>query len=176
MFSLSRISARPLMAITAVFILLTVTGCKEKIDTPVPSPERPATVAPPHPVEALSPGAPKSGTLKAMPFVALTGLNIEGGTKSKLTRIVVKVSGNFLYNAVLKDNPGRLIVILHKTAKGKAPKKIEVNNGTVNKVEIVELDTGKGPAVRITIGLDRKIRYQAFPSNGSLVLDIPGKT
>jgi hypothetical protein len=165
-----------LMAITAGLLLLTATGCKDKIDTPAPPPERLSTGAPPHPVEALSPAAPKPGTMKTMPSVVLTGLKILGGPQSDLTSIDIKASGNFLYNVVLKDSPGRLIVVLHKTARGKAPEKIEVNNGTVNRVAIAELDTGKGPAVKITIGLDRKIRYQAIPSNGSLLLNIPEGT
>ncbi len=171
-----------MIKIVSVFLMLfSFAGCKEKFDKPMPSekplqtkplpPEKPAA-----PSEALMPGGAKPGTLKTLPFATLTGLKITEDHTKNLTVFHINLSETFIYNIVLKADPERIIVVLHKTTKGKAPGKIEVNNGTVSHVEITELKTGKDAAVRITIRLTKKTTYDVFPSDNALDITIPGTT
>jgi hypothetical protein len=69
-----------------------------------------------------------------------------------------------------------VIVILHNAKKGQAPPGIDVNNGTINRVVIDQLNVGKGTAVRITIGLEHKTDYLVTPAANGLLIDVRKKT
>ncbi|MBI5307562.1 MAG: AMIN domain-containing protein [Planctomycetes bacterium] len=173
---------RMITIISVFLVLFSFAGCKEKPDKPMP-PEKPALQTKPFPPEkpaapseALTPGGAKPGTLKTLPFATLTGLKINEDHTRNLTTFHINLSETFIYNIVQKADPERIIVVLHKTTKGKAPGKIEVNNGTVSYVEITELNTGKDAAVRITIRLTGKTTYDVFPSDNALDITIPGTT
>jgi len=175
---------RQMVAITGtVFMLFIFSGCKGKTDAPPPSAEKPAVQAKPVPPEkpagtseALKPGGPTSGIHGAMPSISLTGLKITEDDSRNLTMFHITLSGDFLYNVVQKADPDRIMVVLHKTTKGKAPEKIEVNNGTISRVEIAELNTERGAAVRITIRLTGKTTYDVLPLDKALYISVLRKT
>ena len=110
--------------------------------------------------------------LKSLPTVTLTGVKLEDNGADHATRIIIAATGAFGSNVVQKTDPDRIIVILHNALVGEATKNIEVNDGTINRVEIDQLDTGKGKAVRLTIGLAGKTDYQVVPAEGAVMIDV----
>lgn len=110
--------------------------------------------------------------LKSLPTVTLTGTKVQENPAGSSIRVTISASGAFGSNVVRKSDPERIIVIMHNANVGEAPRNIDVNDGTVNRVEIAQLDTGKAPAVRITIGLNKKTTYEVSPGESALVIDI----
>jgi len=159
-----------MIRIAGVFlILLSFAGCKEKVDKPAP-PEKPLMQTElPEPKEPLKQESPQPET---MPAVTLTALKINEDYTNNLTWLDISASGTFLHNIVLKEHPERIIIVLHNTKKGKAPSKLTVNNGTITEIGIDELATGKGAAVRITVGLSRKTDYKVHASGEGLIMNI----
>jgi hypothetical protein len=119
------------------------------------------------PVEMAS-----SADLKSLPTVTLTGTKILENVIESAVRVEITASGAFGSNVVRKDDPERIIIILHNAKKGEAPPIIAVNNGTINRVAIDQLNDGKGTAVRITIGLEHKADYLATPAVNGLLIDV----
>lgn len=126
------------------------------------------------PGEAQAPTeqVPAGEALKSLSTATLTGVKIEGGAGAPMTTINIAASGPFGSNVVPKTDPVRLIAVLHNATIGETPKSIDVNNGTVNRVEIAQLDTGKAPAVRIAIGLDKKTKYRVVPGESTLTIEV----
>lgn len=126
------------------------------------------------PGEAQAPAPPGTAgeALKSLPTATLTGVKVQSVAGEPTTKINIGANGPFGSTVVPKTDPVRLIAILHNATVGDAPKKIDVNNGTVNSVEIAQLDTGKGSAVRITIGLDKKTDYRTIPGESALSIEV----
>ncbi len=136
-------------------------GCKERSEK-VSQPENeiaPGKTAPPQ-------------DLKSLPTVTLTGTKILENVIESAVRVEITASGAFGSSVIRKTDPERIIIILHNAKKGEVPPQIAVNDGIINLVEIAQLDTGKGAAVRITIGLDHKTDYAATPAVNGLVIDV----
>lgn len=113
---------------------------------------------------------------KALPEVTLTATKVEEYPADSVARVVIAASGPFGSNVVEKTDPNRIVVIMHNAKKGEAPQFIDVNDGTINRVEIDQLDTGNGTAVRITVGLDKKPEYRVTPAKSSLIIDFRKKS
>lgn len=116
--------------------------------------------------------AKQAESAKSLPTVTLTGTNIQEHPSASSVRINITASGAFGSNVVHKSDPERIMVIMHNARIGETSKSIEVNDGTIRRVEIAQLDTGKGPAVRITIGLNKKTAYKVIPAESALFVDI----
>lgn len=125
------------------------------------------------PEKDMAAGKPVSpADLKSLPTVTLTGTKIQDNLIESAVRVMITASGAFGSNIIRKAEPERIIIVLHNTKKGEAPPVIEVNDGTINRVEIAQLDVGKGTAVRITIGLDHKTDYVVTPAVNGLMIDV----
>ena len=155
---------RFLMIITSLGIIVTA-GCKGGAEK-VPQPEKETA-----PVKTMSPAE-----LKSLPTVTLMGTKIQDNVIESAVRCEITASGAFGSNVVRKTGPELIIVILHNAKKGQAPPGIDVNNGTINRVTIDQLDVGKGTAVRITIGLEHKTDYLVTPAANSLIIDVRKRT
>lgn len=142
-------------------VALALAGCSGEAGKSV-QPGKPGKQAP----------AVTSEALKALPTVTLNGAKVLHIIDSPFERVVISASGTFGSNVVQKTDPERIIVILHNALAGEAPNSIEVNDETISRVEIAQLDTGKNPAVRITIGLLGKSTYEVIPAERSLNIDI----
>lgn len=143
-------------------IALLFTGCKE---------EGAQSEKGSKPGEAQAP-VPAGETLKSLSTATLTGVKIQAVPGAPTTKILIAASGPFGSNVVPKTDPVRLVAVIHNASKGAAPENIDVNNGTVNRVEIAQLDTGKDSAVRITIGLDKKTEYRVVPGESALTIEV----
>lgn len=122
--------------------------------------------------KAPAPAENVTSQLKSLPTVTLTGTKIQENLIESAVRVMITASGAFGSNVIRKTDPERIIIILHNAKKGEAPPIIEVNDGAINRVEIAQLDVGKGTAVRITIGLDRKTDYVVTPAVNGLMIDV----
>lgn len=142
-------------------VALAVAGCKGE----------PEKAAQPQPVANTQETAAPEGS-KSLPTVTLTGAKVEAGPDKASTRISITASGPFGSNVVPKSDPERILVVLHNAKAGDVPKNIEINDGTVSGVEVAQLDTGKGPAVRITISLARKTAHRVIPGESALMIDV----
>lgn len=109
------------------------------------------------------------------PIVTLTNIKVQNDPGMSQIKVIIATSGTFGYSVVPKSDPERIIAVIHNAKLGDVPNKTEVNDGTINKIETVQLDTGRGPAVRITIGLDRKTPHEPMPADGVLVIAMPKK-
>ena len=145
--------------------VIALTGCKGGSDK-VSQPAKETA-----PVEIVSPE-----DLKSLPTVTLTGAKILENVVESAVRVEITASGAFGSNVVRKADPERIIVILHNAKKGEAPPGIDVNNGTINRVVIDQLNVGKGTAVRITIGLEHKTDYLVTPAANGLLIDVRKRT
>lgn len=141
--------------------VIALTGCNGGSES-VPQPEKETAFR--EPVSAAD--------LKSLPAVTLTGTNIREDLLESGVRVEITASGAFGSNVIAKSGPERIIVILHNAKKGVVPPKIEVNDGVISRVEIAQLDTGRGTAVRITIGLEKKTDYVVTPSINGLMIDV----
>ena len=110
--------------------------------------------------------------LKTLPTTVLTGVKVQKKDGSPYVVVALSASGAFGSNIVEKAGPDRLIVILHNMTKGEAPPQIAVHDGTIEQIDIAELDTGKGPAVKVTIGLTGKTAHDRTTAENSLLLQI----
>lgn len=119
------------------------------------------------PAEATASQSPSS-----LPAVTLSGAKVLQDPASPTVQVLITASGSFGSNVIRKSDPERLIVIMHNAQIGEAPEAIEVNDGTINRIEIAQLDSGKGPAARITVGLLAKSEYRVVPGEGALTLEI----
>jgi hypothetical protein len=167
------------------------TGCQEqktksedpaetgKTEKPAES-GSPAPLAPMAPVPAAPPTHPASPDHPAQPAPKLEGLQrvklteIEVGESEDgaVTRITLTGDGPFASNVIRKENPERIILLIHKAEAGDLVGAMEVNNGTVGRIEVAQLESGQGPAVRITADLLGKIDYRVAPADKALALDI----
>lgn len=160
-------------AVISLF-LLGAAGCKEESAVSEKGVKSEETVKP---IEAGK-TAPQEKTaatveaLKSLPTVTLTGTKIQENPAGPSIRINISASGAFGSNVVRKSDPERIIVIMHNANAGESPRNIEVNDGTINRVGIAQLDTGKAPAVRITIGLSKKTSYEVSSGESVLMIDI----
>lgn len=109
---------------------------------------------------------------KALPFVTLSGIKVLPAPASPSLRVQIAASGPFGSNVIRKSDPERIIVIMHNAEIGKAPEKIEVNDGAISRIEIAQMDTGKGPAAKITIVLLVKSVFEVIPAESALILEI----
>lgn len=133
-------------------IVFSFAGCKNKVE------------------KAVQEKGPES-----KPVVTLTNVKVQNEPGMDQIKVIIATSGAFGYSVVPKSDPERIIAVIHNAKIGEFPNNIEVNNGTINKIETVQLDTGRGSAVRITIGLDRKTPHEPIPADGVLVIAIPKK-
>lgn len=151
--------------------------------TPAPQPDvslpAPSSKLPPgHPTVApskLPPGHPATAPqqdIKTLPKVTLGELNVQESEDGAVTRITITAGGNFGSNVIRKENPDRIIMIIHNAVAGDLVGTLQVNNGTVGRIEVAQLESGQGPAVRVTIGLAGKNEYQVVPGDKSLNVEI----
>lgn len=144
--------------LTLLVTLLVISGCNEKTGASKP-PEMPQKYA------------EKLESQPAKPLI-LAGIKIEDDAGLQAKKIIITASGPFQFNVVPKADPDRILVVLHNTTTGKNAGTIKVGDGTISSVETVQLDTGKAPAVRITIGLQKKADYKVIPGEGSMAVAI----
>jgi len=158
---ISKHEIRWLLVIIICLGVLALAGCKGGSEN-VSQPEKETAS-----VKTMSPAE-----VKALPTVTLTGTKILENIIQSGVRVEITASGAFGSNVIRKTGPERIIVILHNAKKGEVPRQIAVNDGIINKIEIAQLDTGKGTAVRITIGLDHKTDYVVTPATNGLMIDV----
>lgn len=144
-----------------IICVIALAGCKGGPES-VSQPEKETAS-----VKTMSPAE-----VKALPTVTLTGMKILDNIVESAVRVELTASGAFGSNVIRKTGPERIIVILHNAKKGEVPPQIAVNDGTINTVDIAQLDTGKGTAVRITIGLEHKTDYLVTPAVNGLKIDV----
>lgn len=162
---ISKREIRRFLAIIISLGVIALAGCKDGSEK-VPQPEKETA-----PVETMSPAE-----VKSLPTVTLMGTKIQDNVIESVVRVEITASGAFGSNVVRKTEPERIIVILHNAKKGQAPPGIDVNNGTINRVVIDQLNVGQGTAVRITIGLEHKTDYLVTPAANGLIIDVRKKT
>jgi len=155
-----RLAACAAITLAAVF----ATGCNERTAASLGGAAKQENAAP-------QGGATLQQTLSSSP-VTLTGTKVLEDGASPTLSVRITATGPFGSNVVEKSDPQRIMVIMHNATIGEAPGSIEVNDGTVGKVEIAQLDTGKNPAVRITIGLLGKVPFKVVPGESALQLEI----
>lgn len=143
-----------IIIMTACLAVIGIAGCKGKSEASKPE-------------TAVTPAM-----IRSLPTVELTGTKILENPALSTVGVEIIASGTFGSNVVPKNDPERIIVVLHNATKGKTPPEIKVNNGTINRVAIDELNTGKGTAVRITIGLVHKSDYVVTPVTNGLMIDV----
>ena len=147
------------------FSIIALAGCKGGSEK-VTQPDKEMTSG-----NAMSPA-----DVKSIPAVVLTGAKIQEDPDASAVRVEIMASGLFGSNVVPKTDPERIIIVLHNATKGDMPPNIKVNKGTINHLEIAELNTGKGTAVRITIFLDHKSDYRVTPADNGLLIDVRKRT
>lgn len=160
----SMISKHEIQRLLVIVICLGVfvaTGCKKGPDKAAQPGQEAA------PTKTMSPEE-----LKSLPAVTLTGTKILDNVIESAVRVEITASGAFGSNIVRKADPERIIVILHNAKKGQAPPGIEVNNGTINRVAIDQLNAGKGTAVRIIIGLEHEADYHVTSADNGIMIDV----
>lgn len=121
---------------------------------------------------AKSVEAQVSQAASTLPVVTLTGAKVLEDPASPTVQVRITADGPFGSNVILKSDPERIIVIMHNAKIGEAPEKVEVNDGTISRIEIAQLESGKGPAARVTVGLMAKTQYRVVPGDGALGLEI----
>ena len=156
---ISKHEIRRLLSI--IICMLALGGCKGGSEN-VSQPEKETAS-----VKTMSPAE-----VKALPTVTLTGTKIRENILKSAVRVEITASGAFGSNVIRKAGPERIIIILHNAKKGEVPPQIAVNDGTINMIDIAQLDTGKGTAVRITIGLDHDADYVVTPAVNGLKIDV----
>lgn len=160
-----------LKAAAVCLMVLLFAGCKEEAAKSGKEVKTGEAQAPAQAPEISKPEA-AAEAMKSLPTVTLTGVKIQSEPGAPSTKINIAASGAFGSNVVPKTEPVRLIAILHNATIGNAPKSIDVNNGTVKRVEIAQLDTGKAPAVRVTIGLDKKTAFRTIAGDSALTIEV----
>lgn len=161
---IAKLGVRLPKGLSIILIALAIAGCRGEVEKAV-QPQKPAA--------PTAPAAPEA--LKSLPTVTLTGTKVQQIADKPFERVVITASGAFGSNVVRKSDPERIVVILHNAKIGDAPKSIEVNDGTISRVEIAQLDTGKGSAVRVTIGLAQKTTFEVVSAESALMIDIQKK-
>lgn len=157
--------ARRLAACAAITLLAaSAAGCNEKTAASVDGAAKQESAAP------LG-AATLQQTLSSDP-VTLTSTKVLEDAASPTLSVKITATGPFGSNVVEKSDPQRIMVIMHNATIGEAPGSIEVNDGTVGKVDIAQLHAGKNPAVRITIGLLGKVPFKVVPGESALQLEI----
>lgn len=164
---IAKLGVRLPKGLSIILIALAIAGCRGEVEKAV-QPQKPAA-----PTAPTAPTAPEA--LKSLPTVTLTGTKVQQIADKPFERVVITASGAFGSNVVRKSDPERIIVIMHNAKIGEAPKSIEVNDGTISRVEIAQLDTGKGSAVRVTIGLAQKTTFEVVSAESALMIDIQKK-
>lgn len=139
-------------------VMLVVAGCKGKEALPGTSLQ----------VESK----PSPDASKQLPKVTLTGADLTEDAVNHCYRINISASGTFNANVIEKADPDRIVVIMHNAEKGIVPSISQVNNKTIKSIETAQLDTGRGPAVRITITLTGAALYRTVSSDGSMVIEV----
>lgn len=102
--------------------------------------------------------------------LVLEGIKIEDDPALQAKKVIITASGPFQSNVVPKADPDRILVVMHNTTVGKNAGTIKVADGVIGSLETVQLETGKDPAVRLTIALQTKAAYKVIPGEGSLVI------
>lgn len=110
---------------------------------------------------------------EALPEVTLTDVKVDNASGAGATNVVIVASGTFQYSVVPKSDPERIIAVLHNTKTGNFPKALDINDGAISKIETVQLDTGRGPAAKITIHLKHKTPHEVVPTPGVLMITLP---
>lgn len=131
--------------------------------------------SPAHEVSILPPGHPALAPrqdLKSLPRVSLAEINVQESEDGSVTRITIAGGGTFASNVIRKEDPDRIILLIHNAEAGELAGSIEVNNGTVGRIEVAQIESGQGPAVRVTIGLTENTEYRVVPADKELVVDV----
>jgi hypothetical protein len=108
----------------------------------------------------------------ALPTVTLVGTKILETPGSPVVQVRIAASGPFGSNVTAQKNPDRLLIMVHNALVGKAPKSIEVNDGTINRVDIAQHKNGSQQAVGITVGLAGATSYRLVPEQSAVLLEI----
>lgn len=153
-----------LVKLAAVCVVaLSFCGCTGKTKEPEKMAAAPAPVA----------QAPMTlEQVNALPPVVLTGLKVIAVEGAPVTRIDIGASGAFGSNIVPKRDPVRLVAMVYNAEIGKAPKSIEVNDGTVKGVRIDQVPSGDRSAVRVTIELVKETMYRLTPGESAVSIEI----
>jgi hypothetical protein len=181
---------RPAVALFSSICLaaLLLAGCQEQKtkteDSAVSgNPEKPATSGPPapldpvpsvtpptHPVSLDQPARPVPD-LESLQRINLTEIEVGESEDGAVTRITLAGDGPFGSNVIRKENPERVILLIHNADAGDLVGDIEVNNGVINRIEVAQLESGKGPAARVTVGLTGKSEFNVAPAENGLLID-----
>ena len=142
--------------------------------SPVSSAPAAATVPPGHPAipgPTAHPAVP-APDLKTLPRVSLSEIEVGESEDGAVTRITITGGGTFVSNVIRKEDPERIILLIHNAEAGELAGSIEVNNGTVGRIEVAQLESGQGPAVRVTVGLAGKSDFRVVPAENALAVDV----
>lgn len=148
---------------TVSLMALLLAGCVAKPDTPPPD-KAPEPVA-----------KDAAEAVRALPVVTLLEAKVIESANIPAKRVHITADGPFGSNVIKKSDPERIIVIVHNAQMGKVPQTIEVNDGTISRLETAQLDTGRSPAVRITIGLAGNADFKVVPDQSAIMVDISKK-
>lgn len=104
--------------------------------------------------------------------MSLSEIEVGENEDGSVTRITIAGSGTFASQVIRKEDPERIILLIHNAEAGDLVGSIEVNNGTVGRIEVAQLESGQGPAVRITVGLAGKSEFRVVPAENALAVDL----
>lgn len=153
-----RLAGRLAACAAITLLLLGVAGCKEN-----------SVVA-----EKTAANQPEPGMSDPpkLPVVTLAGAKVLQDAGSPTEVVQISATGPFGSNIIPKQDPDRIVVIVHNANIGDAPARVEVNDGTITNLEIAQLNSGKGPAAKITIGLTAKTEHRVVPGESMLSVEV----
>ncbi|MDY7031321.1 MAG: AMIN domain-containing protein, partial [Thermodesulfobacteriota bacterium] len=86
------------------------------------------------------------------------------------TRLTVQAANPMTYTVFRPDDNAKIVLDIHDAVFEKQEEVIEVNNGTINKIESRQYDNEAGKVARIEIGLDRIVDYEVIKDAEKLVV------